>query len=534
MSLFKRKPTFENLTDENLVLQSLGGDQQAFCEIVVRYQNLLCSIAFSSIGDIKHSEDIAQEAFVEAWKKLESLRDPEKLKSWLCGILRFKVSHHKRKTMSQNEVQDISDEALSKVELEALEKEAINEQEQALLWTTLSKMEETYREPLVLFYREGQSIERVAQELELSKDTVKQRLSRGRKLLKEAMSTFVEDALANSKPSIAFTVGVMTLISSISPPAKAAIIGAGAYKTGALSKFAWFISILAPLAGIISSFFSLRATLDQSRTPNERTNAYKTVASFFVSAIIYTLIMFTLIELASGGNNKSMYIFLANATVFTFIASYFLLVKRMLSKLPALRAQERIAFPHLFTAINDAKDNKSKTFISEQHLFGIPLIHIQFGTPELNDSAAIGWIAGGSKAYGLLFAWGGFAVAPISVGIISVGILSVGAVSIGLLALGTVAIGLIGFGASAIAYKAYASLSSLGWESAFSNGFSYAIHGAIGPIALAEDVNNEAANDWVNLALFSQSYTLMLAIICILVIVPAVWYATKVRQRMKR
>lgn len=56
-----------NAADSALVLDSLGGDKDAFCQIVMRYQTLLCSIAYSAIGDIKLSEDVAQEAFVEAW-----------------------------------------------------------------------------------------------------------------------------------------------------------------------------------------------------------------------------------------------------------------------------------------------------------------------------------------------------------------------------------------------------------------------------------------------------------------------------------
>lgn len=146
---------------------------------------------------------------------------------------------------------------------------------------------------------------------------------------------------------------------------------------------------------------------------------------------------------------------------------------------------------------------------------------------------AIGWIAGGGKAYGVLFAWGLIAVAPISVGAISVGIFTVGAVGIGVFSVGAVAIGLIAFGSSAIAYKAYASLSSLGWESSFSNGFSVAKDAAVGPFAYANEVNNEIAYEISNLTLFSQSYQWILAAITLFVIVPAYIHFKNVRKRMK-
>lgn len=137
-----------------------------------------------------------------------------------------------------------------------------------------------------------------------------------------------------------------------------------------------------------------------------------------------------------------------------------------------------------------------------------------------------------SDLYGILFAWGGVAIAPISVGIISIGAISIGAVGFGLFGIGTIAVGAIAFGASAIGYKAYASFSSLGWESAFSNGFSTAIDAAIGPIAIAQEVNTPLAADIANLSLMDQSYLWIMAAIIVLVIVPAVLHSNKVRKIM--
>ena len=54
----------------------------------------------------------------------------------------------------------------------------LEEEELALVWRALERIPETYREPLVLFYREEQSVDRVAEALELSADAVRQRLSR--------------------------------------------------------------------------------------------------------------------------------------------------------------------------------------------------------------------------------------------------------------------------------------------------------------------------------------------------------------------
>src|SRR5690242_14777348 len=73
-------------SDAELVSRTLAGDRDAFSRIVSRYQILICSLAYSRIGHLGLSEDVAQETFITAWKHLRLLREPEKLRAWLCGI----------------------------------------------------------------------------------------------------------------------------------------------------------------------------------------------------------------------------------------------------------------------------------------------------------------------------------------------------------------------------------------------------------------------------------------------------------------
>lgn len=537
MNIFKNRTQIINSSDAALVMASLGGDRDAFCEVVTRYQNLLCSLAYSSVGDFKYSEDIAQETFVEAWKKLDTLREPEKLKSWLCGILRFKVSRFRRKEVNQpvKNAEELDEQGAGESEQTRIEDQAILDQEQTLLWQALEKMPETYREPLVLFYREDCSVEQVAVELELSEDAVKQRLSRGRKLLQKAMVTFVEDALTKSKPGVAFTTTVLAAINSISPPVKAATLAGGAVKTGSVFSWATMIVTLAAFSGLVSSFFGLRASLDQSRTQRERRSTIMYTSLFLLFALAYVLCIFALKYLAlSHYENAVIYAVVSQLFALGFVASYIILLVRMLKGMRKLRAQERLFNPQSFLGEADKVDSKQREYKSRFCLAGVPLLHFRFGMPEKNDKPVFGWIAGGDQAYGLFFAWGGFAVAPISVGIVSIGVISIGAVGLGLIGIGTIGIGIFGFGASAIAYKAYASLSALGWESAFSNGFSIAKEAAIGPISFANHINNELAAELTNLTTLNQSYLWVLTAIAVLVIVPSALHSKKVRQRMRK
>src|SRR5262245_8242104 len=87
---------FMSSADELLVDRLLAGDRDAFVEIVQRYQNLVCSIAYSSTGDLSTSEELAQETFVTAWRSIRDLRERGRLRQWLCGILRNLVRNSAR------------------------------------------------------------------------------------------------------------------------------------------------------------------------------------------------------------------------------------------------------------------------------------------------------------------------------------------------------------------------------------------------------------------------------------------------------
>ena len=535
MNIARKQALDFDSTDVGLVMASLNGDRDAFGAIVTRYQSLLCSLAYSAVGDLGFSEDIAQEAFVEAWKKLDTLREPAKLKSWLCGILRFKVSHFRRKEATQpvKGADELDERGGYESEQSRTEDVAIRAEEQALLWQAIETVPETYREPLILFYREHRSVKHVADELELSEDAVKQRLSRGRKLLQEGMMTFVEGALARSKPGAAFTTGVLAAISAIPPPAKAATFGAAAVKAGSWFKWANVLAVVAAFSGVVSTFFGVRASLDQSRTRQERRRVIKVAATLFLYPVVSIGVVFVLRQLAlSAAELTTAYAIVSQLLVLGFVVSYPVLVVRMLRGSRTLRAQERERHPEAFRDPADQVGSGEREYKSRLQFLGVPLIHFRFGMPEQDDEPVLGWVAGGDRAYGLVFAWGGIAVAPVSVGIVAIGLISVGVVGLGLIGLGTVGIGVIGFGVAAIAYKAYASLSALGWESAISHGISLANDAAIGPVAIADHVNTEQAADIANLTALNQSLVWVLGAIAVLVIVPAVWHSNKVRQRM--
>jgi len=162
-------------SDAELVAESLAGGRGAFRQIVERHQTLVCSLAYCATGSLTESEDLAQETFLAAWRQLAELREPSKLRPWLCGIARFVIGKELRR--QGREPVHAAETLESLNELAAPDplpsERAISKEEQAILWHCVARIPEIYRESFVLFYREHQSIEIVAEALELSRDAVK-------------------------------------------------------------------------------------------------------------------------------------------------------------------------------------------------------------------------------------------------------------------------------------------------------------------------------------------------------------------------
>jgi RNA polymerase sigma factor (sigma-70 family) len=248
-------------TDTDLVTASLSGSREAFGQIVGRYQSLVCSLAYNATGSLTQSEDVAQETFLTAWRRLRELREPAKLRPWLCQIARHRAFDALRR-QKRVEPLEAADDAAS-IELSPPE-QTISNEEEAILWRSVGQIPESYREPLILFYREGHSVRRVAEALDLTEDTVKQRLSRGRKLLHTEVMAFVEGTLERTTPREAFTQAVLSAL----PPSTGASLGSavvkGALAKGIMGGLAWFGLI------ICGNYASYRTGMISAQSEAER------------------------------------------------------------------------------------------------------------------------------------------------------------------------------------------------------------------------------------------------------------------------
>ncbi|HUJ09232.1 MAG TPA: sigma-70 family RNA polymerase sigma factor [Verrucomicrobiae bacterium] len=265
----------DTLDDARLVELSRGGDREAFGRIVERYQSLICALTYTACGNLPASEDLAQVTFITAWCQLKTLREPNKLKSWLCRIARNVTtdSYRQRQRTPTANAEALEESANVPADAITPRDKVISREEQAILWRVLEGLPATYREPLVLFYRQEQSVAEVADALELSEDAVKQRLARGRAMLTEQVAQFVETTLSRTGPTQAFTMGVLAVL----PAGPATMLGVGmsgkssaAAKSGFLA--AWVAPFIGIAAGVVAQCLIIRAI-----TPDRKLRVKRTV-----------------------------------------------------------------------------------------------------------------------------------------------------------------------------------------------------------------------------------------------------------------
>ena len=528
--------------DAELVAGSLAGQRDAFRAIVERYQSLICSQAYCATGSLSQSEDLAQETFVIAWRQLAELREPAKLRSWLCGIARNRIGKALRR--DGREPAHVAEPIEAAVEVPAPEPQpadhAISHEEEAILWRSLERIPDTYREPLVLFYREHQSIERVAEQLELSADTVKQRLFRGRKLLHEQVLAFVEGALERTNPGKAFTLSVVAALPVFATSASAATVGAGAVKGSTLAKAAATAglagAILGPIIGLLGGWLGTKMSIENTQSPRERQFMVRVAKWTWALAGSFCVAIWAFV-LAANSWWKTHPVLITVLFVGSAVGYAVILILLILW---ANRTQRRIQReeaaklpPSQFAKPRFA--SQPVEYRSRWTLLGLPLVHIQFeNKPGDKTLAAKGWIAIGNKAYGGLFAAGGLAVAPISMGGFAVGLVAMGGGAMGLLSCAGLALGGWAVGGGAAGYDAFAG-GALGWRAAM-GGMAVAREFAVGGAAFAQHANDAIARAFMQNSLFfphAEAFMRHASLLIWLPMLLVVWQAMRVRRRLQ-
>jgi RNA polymerase sigma factor (sigma-70 family) len=482
-----------DFSDSELVTLSLAGDRDAFGRIVARYQTLLCSLAYSATGSLSQSEDLAQETFVAAWKQLAALREPEKLRSWLCRISRNltydALVRQGREPIHKAESLEEVEESPASIPLPS--ECTISREEEAILWRLIERIPESYREPLILFYREHQSIEQLAAALDLSEDAVKQRLSRGRKLVHGEVLAFLEGALKRTSPGKAFTTGVLVALPAFAISARAAEAGVATAKGSLTAKaVATGLSsaILAPALGFLGNYFGYRLGIERARSDYERDyirRFYRRLAGW----ILVFWAGYGVLLIWGKQFVVEQHLVLSSLVIGLVLPFTFIL---FVSGIFWLRAPGKFGAELTAKGVTLKPAKPAWEYRSKFVLFGLPFIHVRVGSGLTMPVTPVkAWVASGDFAVGLLFASGNLAIAPVSIGASAIGLVSFGGCAVGLISLGGLSVGLWSFGALAFGWQAFGACA-IAWKAA-NGGIAIAHDFAVGGLAAAMQANNGAA-----------------------------------------
>lgn len=186
-------------TDGQLVLRAAAGDDSAFDELVARYRTRVYHLALSKVRGRENALDIAQEAFVQAYLSLRSLREPEKFGSWLSGITANLCKMHFRKS---------SDVVLAPEMIEDMQTRAEPDPNAALAREALDQLPNGTRSAAILYFVEEMKQTEIAEFLGISLAAVKSRIRDARASLQKEMIHMVKQTAKKQEPGDEFTMSL--------------------------------------------------------------------------------------------------------------------------------------------------------------------------------------------------------------------------------------------------------------------------------------------------------------------------------------
>jgi RNA polymerase sigma-70 factor (ECF subfamily) len=187
--------------ETQLVSQLQAGSETAFDWLVTHYHGPVYSLIFSMVGNVSDASDGTQEVFLKAFRGVRSFRQGSSLKTWLYRIAIHEALNHKRwfkrhlqKNVSIDARPDEGVQALEIEDASATPFEQLAAHEiQVAVHDALQQVPEVFRSAVVLRDLEGLSYEEVAEVLECSVGTVKSRILRGRRALRDLLDPLLGD-----------------------------------------------------------------------------------------------------------------------------------------------------------------------------------------------------------------------------------------------------------------------------------------------------------------------------------------------------
>ncbi|MBC7826934.1 MAG: sigma-70 family RNA polymerase sigma factor [Chitinophagaceae bacterium] len=187
-------------TDSEIISRVLRGEQQAFADLVNRYQNFVFTITLRYTDNREDAEEIAQDIFVKAYRSLADFRGSSKFSTWLYTIVTTSCITFLRKKKLQTqsldnekifEQADNQNSDFGANQIEQKSKLAIVNEAIKLLLPDDAKI-------ITLFYKGEQSLDEIGQIMSMEPNTVKVKLHRARQRLREKMEKYFKRELLDA------------------------------------------------------------------------------------------------------------------------------------------------------------------------------------------------------------------------------------------------------------------------------------------------------------------------------------------------
>ena len=175
-----------NETDNSIIERILAGDKSGYRDLANRHKDYAFTVAYKIAGTREDSEEIAQDAFIQAFQALSTFNQEAKFTTWFYRIVFNAALMFKRKNRIQTEDIELSQSAQF-MEANTDNELKITEQRQ-YIQKALNHLSPDDVTMITLFYLKEQSLEEIAQIVGISAETAKVKLCRARKRLTETMN----------------------------------------------------------------------------------------------------------------------------------------------------------------------------------------------------------------------------------------------------------------------------------------------------------------------------------------------------------
>jgi RNA polymerase sigma-70 factor (ECF subfamily) len=196
----------QRATDEDTEIVSLckKGDHDAFEVLVNKYQKKILNIAYRMLGDYDEACEIAQDAFVSAFKNMKHFREEAQFSTWIYTIVVNLSKNRLKKITVRGQHEELTLDNPHDSESTHIKRDPVSDEPSVLekiekrethevVQTCINSLDDEFREVIVLRDIQGFSYDELSDMLKLKEGTVKSRLFRAREMLKNCLKRVLGD-----------------------------------------------------------------------------------------------------------------------------------------------------------------------------------------------------------------------------------------------------------------------------------------------------------------------------------------------------